>query len=59
MRIYNYIKDGICEPIAAETNKEADKKFIETFDIKIDEVQRDNDKEQFKFDFYETNDRYR
>jgi hypothetical protein len=59
MRIYNYIKDGICEPIAAETNKEANKKFIETFDIKIDEVQRDNDKEQFKFDFYETNDRYR
>ena len=59
MRIYNYIKDGICEPIAAETHKEADRKFIETFDIKIDEVQRDNDKEQFKFDFYETNDRYR
>ena len=59
MRIYNYIKDGICEPIAAETHKEADRKFIKTFDIKIDEVQRDNDKEQFKFDFYETNDRYR
>jgi len=59
MRIYNYIKDGICEPIAAETHKEADRKFIETFDIKIDEVQRDNDKEQFKFDFYETNDRYK
>ena len=59
MKIYNYIKDGICEPIAAETHKEADRKFIETFDIKIDEVQRDNDKEQFKFDFYETNDRYR
>ena len=56
MRIYTYIKDGICEPILAETHKEADKKFIETFDIKIDEVQRDNDKEQFKFDFYETND---
>ena len=52
MRIYNYIKNGICEPIAAETHKEADRKFIETFDIKIDEVQRDNDKEQFKFDFY-------
>ena len=59
MRIYSYIKDGICEPIAAETHKEADRKFIETFDIKIDEVQRDNDKEQFKFDFYETNDRYK
>ena len=56
MRIYNYIKNGISEPIAAETHKEADKKFIETFDIKIDEVQRDNDKEQYKFDFYETND---
>ena len=56
MRIYNYIKNGISEPIVAETHKEADKKFIETFDIKIDEVQRDNDKEQYKFDFYETND---
>ena len=52
MRIYNYIKDGICEQILAETHKEADKKFIETFDIRIDEVQRDNDKDQFKFDFY-------
>ena len=28
--------------------------FIATFDVKIDEVKTDNDKDQYKFEFYET-----
>ena len=54
MKIFNYIKDGICEPIVAETRKEANELFIATFDVKIDEVKTDNDKAQYKFEFYET-----
>ena len=54
MKIFNYIKDGICEPIVAETRKEANEFFIATFDVKIDEVKTDNDKDQYKFEFYET-----
>ena len=54
MKIYNYIKDSVCEPIAADNRKEADSMFISGFDVRIDEVQKDNDKEQYKFDFYET-----
>lgn len=54
MKIFNYIKDGICEPIAAKTRKEANELFIATFDVKIDEVKTDNDKDQYKFEFYET-----
>ncbi len=56
MKIYNYIKDSVCEPIAADNRKEADSMFISGFSVRIDEVQKDNDKEQYKFDFYETND---
>jgi|TARA_R100000322_G_scaffold68091_1_gene42660 hypothetical protein len=54
LKIFNYIKDGICEPITAETRKEANELFIATFDVKIDEVKTDNDKDQYKFEFYET-----
>jgi hypothetical protein len=53
LKIFNYIKDGICEPITAETRKEANELFIATFDVKIDEVKTDNDKDH-KFEFYET-----
>ena len=56
MKIYNYIKDSVCEPIAADSRKQADSMFISGFDIRVDEVQNDNDKNQYKFDFYETND---
>ena len=49
MKIYNYIKDSVCEPIAADNRKEADSMFISGFDVRIDEVQKDNDKDQFKF----------
>ena len=54
MKIINYTKDGNCEPIVAETRKEADELFITTFDVKIDEIKTDNDKDQYKFEFYET-----
>ena len=33
---------------------EANELFIATFDVKIDEVKTDNDKDQYKFEFYET-----
>tara|TARA_B100000029_G_C16941704_1_gene729069 strand:+ start:118 stop:288 length:171 start_codon:yes stop_codon:yes gene_type:complete len=56
MKIYNYIKDNLCEPIAADSRKEADSMFISGFNVRVDEIQKDNDKDQFKFDFYETND---
>jgi hypothetical protein len=40
VKIYNYIKGGVCEPILAETRPEADKIFIKTFDIEIDDITR-------------------
>ena len=42
MKIYNYIKDSVCEPIAADSRKQADSMFISGFDIRVDEVQNDN-----------------
>jgi hypothetical protein len=54
MKIYNYIKDGICEPIVAENRKEADELFVSTFKVEINDIQKDNDKNQYKFEFYET-----
>ena len=56
MKIYNYIKHDICEPIAAENRKEADLMFISGFKVETDEIKKEDDKDQFKFDFYETND---
>tara|TARA_R100000008_G_C3445151_1_gene96473 strand:- start:21 stop:209 length:189 start_codon:yes stop_codon:yes gene_type:complete len=62
MRIYNYIKDGICEPIVADNHKEADRKFIQTFDIKIDEIEKENKDQLNLFDdldnFFDKNDAY-
>ena len=52
MKIYNYIKNDICEPIAAENRKEADSMFISGFKVETDEVKTEDDKDQFKFDFY-------
>ena len=52
MKIYNYIKDDTCEPIAAENRKEADSMFISGFKVETDEVKKEDDKDQFKFDFY-------
>ena len=54
MKIYNYIKDAICEPIVAENRKEADELFVSTFKVEINDIQKDNDKNQYKFEFYET-----
>ena len=54
MKIYNYIKDGIGEPIVAENRKEADELFVSTFKVEINDIQKDNDKNQYKFEFYET-----
>jgi len=56
MKIYNYIKDNICEPIAAENRADADSMFMSGFKVETDEIKKDDDKDQFKFDFYETND---
>lgn len=52
MKIYNYIKHDICEPIAAENRKEADLMFISGFKVETDEIKKEDDKDQFKFDFY-------
>ena len=52
MKIYNYIKNDICEPIAAENRAEADSMFISGFKVETDEAKKDDDKDQFKFDFY-------
>ena len=42
MRIYNYIKDSICEPVVADSRSEADALFVKTFEVKIDETQNKN-----------------
>lgn len=52
MKIFNYIKDNICEPVEANNRKQADSMFISGFKVEVDEMTIDNDKEQFKFDFY-------
>ena len=52
MRIYNYIKDSICEPVEADNRRQADSMFISGFKVEVDEITIDNDKDQFKFDFY-------
>ena len=56
MKNLNYIKDSICEPVEADNRRQADSMFISGFKVEVDEIIIDNDKEQFKFDFYETND---
>ena len=56
MKIFNYIKDNICEPVEADNRRQADSMFISGFKVEVDEVVANNDKDQFKFDFYETND---
>ena len=55
MKIFNYIKDNICEPVEADNRRQADSMFISGFKVEVDEMTIDNDKDQFKFDFYETN----
>tara|TARA_Y100000310_G_scaffold28683_1_gene27303 strand:- start:103 stop:282 length:180 start_codon:yes stop_codon:yes gene_type:complete len=52
MKIYNYIKDNICEPVEADNRRQADSMFISGFKVEVDEMIIDNDKDQFKFDFY-------
>ena len=52
MKIFNYIKHDICEPIAAENRKEADSMFISGFKVETDEVKKEDDKDQFKIHFY-------
>ena len=56
MKIFNYIKDSICEPVEADNRRQADSMFISGFKVEVDEMTIDNDKDQFKFDFYETDD---
>ena len=41
MKIYNYIKHDICEPIAAENRKEADLMFISGFKVETDEIKKE------------------
>ena len=52
MKIFNYIKDDICEPVEADNRRQADSMFISGFKVEVDEMTIDNDKDQFKFDFY-------
>lgn len=52
MKIFNYIKDNICEPVEADNRRQADSMFISGFKVEVDEITIDNDKDQFKFDFY-------
>ena len=52
MKIFNYIKDSICEPVEADNRRQADSMFISGFKVEVDEMTIDNDKDQFKFDFY-------
>lgn len=52
MKIFNYIKDSICEPVEADNRRQADSMFISGFKVEVDEMIIDNDKDQFKFDFY-------
>ena len=52
MKIFNYIKDNICEPVEADNRRQADSMFISGFKVEVDEMIIDNDKDQFKFDFY-------
>ena len=52
MKIFNYIKDNICEPVEADNRRQADSMFISGFKVEVDEMTIDNDKDQFKFDFY-------
>jgi hypothetical protein len=50
MRIYNYIKDSICEPVVADSRSEADALFVKTFEVKIDEIQKENKNQLNLFD---------
>ena len=52
MKIFNYIKDNICEPVEADNRRQADSMFISGVKVEVDEITIDNDKDQFKFDFY-------
>ena len=52
MKIFNNIKDNICEPVEADNRRQADSMFISGFKVEVDEMTIDNDKDQFKFDFY-------
>ena len=52
MKIFNYIKDNIREPVEADNRRQADSMFISGFKVEVDEMTIDNDKDQFKFDFY-------
>ena len=60
MRVYNYIKDSICEPVVAGSRSEADALFVKTFEVKIDEIQKENKNQLNLFDdldnFFATHD---
>ena len=60
MRVYNYIKDSICEPVVADSRSEADALFVKTFEVKIDEIQKENKNQLNLFDdldnFFATHD---
>ena len=50
MKIFNYIKDDVCVPIAANNLQEAHGLFFkaEGYEIKIDGIPPSDDKDQFK-----------
>ena len=42
MKIFNYIKDNICEPVEADNRRQADSMFISGFKVEVDEMTIDN-----------------
>jgi hypothetical protein len=52
MKVYNYIRDGFCIPIVADSRPEADSLFIKEHSVKVDKVP-DNPDDQYCFDFPE------
>ena len=50
MRVYNYIKYSICEQVVADSRSEADALFVKTFEVKIDEIQKENKNQLNLFD---------
>jgi|TARA_R110000751_G_scaffold71563_3_gene145293 hypothetical protein len=53
MKIFNYIKNELCIPIAANDRNEADSLFLAEYKVEVDEAIVKQDKEQYKFPFYE------
>jgi len=53
MKIFNYIKNELCIPIVANDRNEADSLFLAEYTVEVDETIVKQDKEQYKFAFYD------